>query len=249
MIRASEFAKIQGLVRKHFDLDAFACDNGVNKVCEAYCSPRNSFFDADISGKHVWINPPFDMLPAAVERYLQQKSKSPAQTSACILVPDWPVPWKGKLEGMQVLTRYPAGYPLFEMPLLEGVGIQNCKGTPWPMVVYYDAPYKSIGLKAAASEGCTMRFRGTANGAPALIAADTMASCSFIDKSYASDNGFRYTPTHRIIELADGSQTVARNACVVNLRIPGVKGQLYKCRRECLVVDLGADFDVILGDD
>ena len=250
MIKLSEFLKLQTLSRT-FTLDGFSNPSGSNALCKEFCSPDRSFFSTDIAGQHLWVNPPFHLLQSILDRYLLEKSKSPLNTSACFVVPKWSASWRPLLLGMKKLIEYPEGYPLFELPSNLQQGMRPLKGIPWPVEVYYDPPQQPVRIKAAlSSDSCKMIFHGTANKVPVTIAADTQASLSFIDRTFTLEHGFRCNPTRCLVELANGSHTEALGECMALIRIPGAcPGESYTHQQRCLVIDLGADFDIILGDD
>jgi hypothetical protein len=250
MIKPTEFLRIQTL-SKPFTLDGFSNPSGSNALCKDFCSPDRSFFSAVLTGHHTWVNPPFHLLQKILEKYLHEKSKSPFNTSACFLVPKWSSSWKPLLLGMKKLIEYPEGFPLFELPAPLLHDRQPLKGIPWPVEVYYDPPQQPARISAAlSSDSCKMIFHGTANKVPVTIAADTQASLSFIDRAFTLEHSFRCTPSRCRVELADGSHTESLGECMVLIRLPGTcPGETYTHQQRCLVIDLGAEFDVILGDD
>ena len=218
-------------------------------MCEAFLSPNKSFFEADIVGNHIWINAPFNLLHSVLNRYIKEKAKSPHTTSACFLVPKWPSSWRPLLSGMKKLMEYPIGYPLFELPSDLQKGLKPLRGIPWPVEIYYDPPMPRALMKAASITGCTMLFRGLANNRPVLVAADTQASQNFINKAFVAEHSVPCTKTFQQVELADGSLVPAEGECRVYLRIPGKHpGTSFSRQVQCTVLDLGAEFDLILGD-
>ena len=249
-IGQAEFQLVQSLSRP-FTLDACCNADGSNALCDNWCSPANSFLQVDsLADQHVWVNAPFRKVKKFVRHYLQVKAKTPDRTSACILVPRWTdPPWKGVLHGMQLLHSFPAGYPLFVTPGES----RPMPGTPWPVDIYYDPPYQAV--KAAAA--CTadedrhmiMCFRGSANSKEAVIALDTQASDCFIDAHFVKANHIATTQVHKMVELANGSYTQLKAQCEVRIKITGKRGKAYQGTVPCFVVDLGGDYDIILGQD
>jgi hypothetical protein len=239
-------------------MDAFVRDDGSNAKCARYHSPSNSFLDTtSLEREHVWINPPFHLIEQAVSHYLTLKTRSPDSTSACILVPRWPgAKWSTLLQGMQVIQHYPVGFPLFK---LDRPGTENkiTPTIPWPVDIYYDAPYQPHSVKLtrssqqATAELPAMHFKAAVSGTPAVVALDSQATHCFIDKQYALKASIKCTPTHRMVQLANGSHTQITAECNLYLKIfSSEKGQpSYSGRVPCLVIDLGDDHNVILGQD
>ncbi len=172
-IKLPEFEIIQALTRT-FTLDAFADDSGLNTLCETYCSPKASFFLQSCTEAHVWVHPPFSVITQTLNHYFALKGKSPRTLSACFLLPHWPgATWSPLLQGMQKLTEYPAGYPLFDLVQPDGHK-KALKGIPWPISVYYDPPYDPVSVKITKVDGSvSMQFACTTNGASALATADS----------------------------------------------------------------------------
>ena len=238
------------LTKLEFTIDGFADNNGLNAMCNNFYCPDNSFFKQSLSNSHIWINPPFHLLEQTLSHYISEKGKSPDTISACILVPHWPgSSWHHLLQGMHKLHTYPQGYPLFE--LLSDKGTTAMKGIPWPVSVYYDAPYSPRVIKAISTEGSlTMQFNCTLNGAVAVATADSAASHSFINKRFVKKAGLVCMPDHRVVELADGTHTLTHNKCKVHIRMRStLKGISYSQIIETHVVELGDDHDILLGED
>lgn len=251
-ISPADFARIQQLSDRPFDLDACCSDDGSNALCKVFCSPRNSFLQlTDLSTKHVWINAPFSKIGAFISHYLALKAKSPATTSACILVPRWPgSDWSNLLQGMRKLTAFPMGYPLFKLNQES----KPTPGIPWPVDIYYDPTYESVAVHRIHSADnetqMVMNFSGTISGAPGILAMDSQASHCFIDKAFVDKCGILTRPIHKMVELANGTSALLSAECTVYIRMPSKhSGSAYVNKLTCLVVDLGADHDIILGQD
>lgn len=170
---------------------------------------------------------------------------------------------------MRKLQEYPPGFPLFDvlaqpdhlakfkrnmdLPMPPPLRVE--KGIPFAIEIWYDPPVipttrkPSIQIKAASSEACTMMFQGTANGASATIALDSMAGMSFIDQSFARSNGFSCTPSEHIVEMADGSLQTSTQTCMVRIQMRTVQGEVVTYRHPCLVLSMSTDCNIILGDD
>ena len=220
-------------------------------MCNTFNSPAQTFFLQTLQGDHTWINPPFHMIGAAVSHYLKEKSKSPQNTSACILAPDWPgANWESLVQGMQILNTYPRGFPLYELKTEDGK-TNIVKGIPWPVKIYYDPPYEPVKVSQARDSDThlTMQFKCTVAGDKAIATADTGASTCFMDKTRAISRGLTCTRHHRTVELADGSHTTSTQKCKTLLRIRSTDGKLYAKQVTFLVIDLGGAHDIILGED
>ena len=220
-------------------------------MCPVSNSPHNSFFQQTLKGDHTWINPPFHLLEHAITHYLKEKALAPDTTSACILAPDWPnTSWAPLVHGMQVIATYPTGFPLFEM-VNEDNSTSPIKGIPWPIKIYYDAPYTPASLKAAwhteETPRLLMQFHCTISGDTAMATADSGATHSFMDKTKAIARGLQCNKHHHLVELADGSMTTSAWTCTATLRMRSQSNQLYTRKINFLVIDLGGTHDVILG--
>lgn len=136
-IRQTAFAEIEALAGRVFTLDAAANDAGDNAMCAQFCSPANSFLDAEHTG-HIWINPPFTQLPSFMQHYLHCKQLNPSSTSACILIPGYLLQeLKPMLTNMRLLKRFTKGTSLFTTPTKSGARVAM-PGTHWPVYIYTD---------------------------------------------------------------------------------------------------------------
>ena len=245
-VSLSDFKSIESQSGGTFTIDACASDNGDNALCNKFYSPSNSFLDVnDLSNQHVWLNAPFHKIGEFISHYLNVKSKSPDTTSACILVPQWPgAQWGTLLQGMKKLISFPTGYPLFKLTKRHTPGIK------WPVDIYIDETYKPVVVHSTQTDESPMlmRFHATLHGAKGIVAMDTQASDCFIDQSYVEEHGLVTTPIHRMVELADGSHVRLNSECVVNMKLRNNTHHRYhKQSVRCYVVPLGADHDMILG--
>lgn len=168
------------------------------------------------------------MLQSVIERYLSEKSKSPTDTSACILVPKWTHSWRPLLIGMKKLIEYPQGYPLFESPSHDGAPPKSLHGIPFEVEVWYDPPTPPARMKAALGSDCSMFFKSKANGIPVHLALDSMASRCFINKQFLMQHpNLPCTSTHCEVELADASTATVTHQCMVRVSIAGANGENY----------------------
>jgi hypothetical protein len=86
---------------------------------------------------------------------------------------------------------------------------------------------------------------------PAVVALDSQATHCFIDKQFALDSGIKCTPAHRLVQLADGSHAQTASECLVHLKLFSADrdDKVYSGTVSCLVIALGEDHNVILGQD
>ena len=256
-IKRDDFTSVQIASGKTFTLDCFCKDDGSNALVPSYCSPGNSFFDTtSLENQHVWVNAPFHLIEHAIQHYLKLKAKTPDSTSACFLVPRWPgATWNKLLQGMQVLTSFKEGWPLFDLDR-PGTPNKATPAIPWPVDIYLDATYTPHSVKMTRaheqSEAHTpaMHFTAKISGTPAVAALDSQATHCFIDKQYAHKAGLKCSPAHRMVQLADGSHAQIYTQCNVQLKLLSSESkEHYAHTVPCLVIDLGEDHDLILGQD
>jgi len=153
---------------------------------------------------------------------------------------------------MVKIKEYPKGYPLFELIKSADLPAKEMKGIPWEVDIFYDPCYQPLSIKTALKHeaSLTMRFAGTANGAKAIYTMDSGASASFIDRTYAWDNGFKTSGTHKVVTLADGSDVISHEICTIHIKMhASERGQIYTKKQSCYVIDLGQAFQVLLGED
>jgi hypothetical protein len=154
---------------------------------------------------------------------------------------------------MQKIKHYPTGYPLLVSATDTPTRRQH--GIKIPMAVYYDPPYKQPTLKGVAlsdppvdGSNMLMRFPCHIAGAPAVAAADSQASHCFLSRKFVQKHALATTPFHRMVELANGSHAQLTAQCYIKVLMPARDSHTYHIQRlHCLVVDLGEDHDLILG--
>jgi hypothetical protein len=145
---------------------------------------------------------------------------------------------------MRKIKGYPLGARLFVMPN------QEVQSSPWALDVYFDPPRAtaSLATASASSEHLLMTFSGFISGAPGVLAMDSQASHCFIDKSFVQKCGIPTTKAHQQVELANGSNVQVDESCEVYIRLPSRHSQsFYKRKIFCLVLALGTEHDLILG--
>jgi hypothetical protein len=111
-----------------------------NKMVPIFCSKENSFFDTDIKGKTVWLNPPFKDALQFVLKFEEQRKQSPENTKALIVLPELgygKTPWKNIVRKYTKIHVYPAGTYLFSVPSNTNPFETKPLGpTPWPIAIY-----------------------------------------------------------------------------------------------------------------
>ena len=242
---------VQSLSGTKFTLDACCDVRGDNKLCNDYCAPLpgRDFFETNLSGHHLWMNAPFKGLRTFVSRYLAQKQKSPADTSACILVPCRPRDKvvHNMLQHTRVLTEYPAGSVLFSAPDEHGCR-RVMPPCPFPVKVYFDPPRSSAphlgSLPGAMPSSLTMLFTGSIYNSRTKLLLDSGASASFISKHVADDLSLALKPYSGTVRTADGHDASICGTCTVRVKI-----QQYQDYVTFYVCELSPQFDAILGND
>ena len=117
MFRHDEFGSLQRLSGRVFDVDACADPVGRNAHCPQYWSVVDSMLDHSWRGLHVWCNPDWRLIGAALRHFHDESGRAPTTTSAVFLLPAWPsAPWWRLLRDSQLLAFYPAGSELFTAP-------------------------------------------------------------------------------------------------------------------------------------
>lgn len=183
--------------------------------------------DIDVSGKHTFIDASNKADIRLVFQFFREYEVP--QTSACLLVPDWPkARFNHYLKGGQLLKQYPGGtiqkYPVKLVHMLV----------------------KQVQLSALSDDALCMTFQGRAAGYPALVAADSQASHVFIRRSLIERSGAHMTPVNETVKLADGiSHAGLIGICAFKLQI----GPLHDSVRAYVMNDLASHHDVILGQD
>ena len=249
MILPLEFKRIENMSGLRFDLDACCNASGDNKLCPEFCSPEKSFLAADLRGKHVWLNPPFDQLEQFLAHYSAQKAMSPCDTSACLCVPAWygarARQWRKHLSGMRLLHQYPKGYHLFTSPTESGMR-ERMPGIPWPVQIWYDPPQCETSVSVVAGDDpLTMSFECTANKQPCKLLVDTGAKGEgFISLAMAERLKLRVDEGKAVrYRVANGIVSKSHGTAAVSLHMQG-----HEFPVTCHVIDMMQGYDVILGD-
>ena len=216
-----------------------------NRLPGSSCVPDVS--DFVFAGNNNYVCPDVRDVEDTLKKYATQKSRSPATTSACFVLPDWYRPsWDKYLAPMRVLAHY---QPHAKVLVKEDNG--DRVSMPWGTKVYFDSreydPYVLPAASAIADTGLTMWYHGKINGAKANVLIDSGSSRTIVDRKFCQRKGLRITPfpygeAHAIC-LADGQPAYLSGTCQFVLRLGG-----YKCQMTCDVFDLFPGCDLILGD-
>ena len=161
------------------------------------------------------------------------------------------------MHDMHLLKTYPKGTVLFSQPTQDGkrsimkgipweveIWLDNPKGVPPPPPVLPPPPRPPMQLGTLGKGDPIMTFSGTINGAPALMLADSGATFSIFDSSYAEQHGLVARPANREVQLADGSTKYITKQYTVKIRMRGHTSQIT-----CFSLDMDQQFDLILGQD
>ena len=79
--------EFQQLNLEYGPVDIDCCANSSNHLVSTYYSRSQSFLDAKVSGKTLWINPPFFKAGRFLQHYLAAKAQAPSTTAALIVLP------------------------------------------------------------------------------------------------------------------------------------------------------------------
>jgi len=190
--------------------------------------PFEEYSDMQVAGKHTFIDASEKAEVRKVFAFFREHEVP--QTSACILVPDWPnARFNHYLKGSQLLKQYASGT------------LQK-----YPVNLIY-VPARQVQLSAVSSNALTMSFQGTAAGYPVMIGADSQASHIFISQDVVDRARAHMTPMRDMtVELADGmSHADVIGICSFKLHM----GPLHETVRAYVMKKLASHHDVILGDD
>lgn len=260
-----EIRRIETITEKAFTLDGFALENGTNSVNPKFCTPTNSFFEQDIQGQHVWINPPHDKLHQAILHYMTQKQKSPYDTSACFLVP---VNNRFKFlnyvtRNMHLIAEFGNNTPLFS---IDGYTPNQC--LPYRLRVYYDPPCPmptvftvdnidfNNPIKIKLKSTHTLQFDVVLNSIreTATCLVDTGAEpCKidniiypvYISQEYCLKNNIKFTANNDVslIPIDGGTNIKICGTCKISF-----KHGHYKDLLDAIVIPMASSYDVILND-
>ena len=141
-LKQAEFRWIEKISGRPFTHDAYSghMESGVQPMCTSATPGLAEFMDFDPTGHHVWISAPFGDTLQMMLHFITAKQKSPHNTSACVLLPDWAVlKAKPLLKGWERLHTYPKGSRVFD-PVRsspDDVIPHTLPGIPWALQVWH----------------------------------------------------------------------------------------------------------------
>ena len=110
----SEFDSLNALFS--FTLEACCDPEGTNRHGSLpFYSEKNSFLSHDIAGQSVYCNPPWSLAVQCVEHIRNCHAKSPLNTKALIVLPNWPQ-FNATTTGLRSLRQVPINTPVFTKP-------------------------------------------------------------------------------------------------------------------------------------
>lgn len=226
MFLPEEFARVQSELGQSFTLDAACNDHGDNRLCERFACPSRSFFDTDVSGERVWINPPYTQIKEWQLHYARCKRKDPEQTSAMFVVPKWSqTELLMRKAGYKLFKTYAQGTVLFNKRTDSG-SRQPMAGIPWPVQLWYDPPSKPAQLNEIDLESSrAMVFDAFISQSPCKVLVDTGADCrgsalGFISNELVKHLALRIAPSHTTtVRVANGGKEAILGAISASMRI------------------------------
>ena len=158
-----------------FDFDGAADTDGSNSHLDAFYSTEDSFLNANVAGKTMWLNPPFRHAAKFLRHYLDNKMLDPENTSAVILVPHDPsASWWPLLDTMTQVRHWDAGVQLFTLPSSnKSEPRRRLRPCGFPVSVFYDAPVTSAAFLTA---GSTPILPAAPDAVPHTLIVDSGAS-------------------------------------------------------------------------
>jgi hypothetical protein len=138
----SEFDKLNVLFS--FSIEACCDPEGQSRHgMLRFYSERNSFLSHEVVGQFVFCNPPWSLAVQCVEHSGKCHAKSPSNTKAVIVLPEWPQ-FKSVTTGLKLLEQIPIDTLVFTKPSPFGKR-HNLVKVPWPInywVIDKDTPVK-----------------------------------------------------------------------------------------------------------
>jgi Retroviral aspartyl protease len=254
----SEFKRIQELSARTFDWDACCDDEGKNSFCKDFSSPAKSFFDADVCGKHVWLNPSLHILESSIEHFAKCYRKASDTTSACIVLPasmTYLLP-QNELPA-RLLFRYTKGSTVY-----KDLDTKKLHRTAQPLHVYMiDARVSAVAynmhlgadlLKESPPSPLAFTFNGVCHPLhsnqhmDATIMVDSGASARFVSLAWVEKHKLTIKKSHQnwTVTVANSSTVSVAGSVDVRLNIQG-----YQDSVKLIVIPMSTEFDIILGND
>eukprot|EP00983_Pelagomonas_calceolata_P063698 1147835-Pelagomonas_calceolata.AAC.3 len=86
MLRRELFEELE---QEYGPFDGAACVEGTNAQLPVFCTPEQPFEALDLAGKSVYVNQPFLRIPVFLDDHLPSKKRSPENTGALFILPQW----------------------------------------------------------------------------------------------------------------------------------------------------------------
>ena len=149
----SEFKYLEGQTSA-LTLDSCASAGGDNALTPKFCVGIEEFLAQECGGEHVLLHAPRADLTVALKHYADCKARSPAGTSACILVPaflEHDLPPGLLPRDKRLVKTYYRGSRLFTAVGLDGK--RSSIPLKYAVHVYYDPPTPVPSLAVLSDEG------------------------------------------------------------------------------------------------
>jgi predicted aspartyl protease len=194
----------------------------------------------DLSGHHSWLNAVRSELKSCLLHYQDFKRRPPSTTSACILVP--------RRRHGSVVTLLHRWTVVMEIPTGQLIhvwkdGKLQQEKSRYAMQVLYD-PVRSEQLHHVYQDGrVTMQFVGKAAGTKVDFLFDSGASTNYVSSAFAKMHGLTVKPSETNVRLGTETSVSAQGECAMHIKLGD-----YQDRVECYILDMGTNFQMILGD-
>jgi len=265
MVHPQKFLEVQSQIARPFTMDAFARSDGSNALCQHFCSPNRSFFQADLTGQMLWIHAPYDMVDAAFDHYFKHKSTS---TGAVFVVPKAkriaPAQWVQYTKGMTLLHEIPRHTKFFCGPMGDCNKLQV---SPIDVQLWYDAPgvlpesgHVAVDLQSRPTGdvkvqlSLKMQVPVTVAGVANIAILDTAAQGIqgsdnvYLSQAFCSAHKLKCTPCPadlpNISGVVKGEETAVQGIASAVFKIGAMVETL-----KCIVLDLPSPIDVLMTDD
>ena len=261
----TEFDRLQQLSDRQFSFDACCSDDGSNKLCNDFASPSKSFLEQDVSGHHVWLNPPVALAESCLDHMLKCWHKDSDNTSACILLPaSMAFLASSDLHSMRLLHKYSSGSRIFQSFKEDGspgkqyacssamhVYMLDRKSTatmPQLNTVTPSLRTEPLPQPLAFTFDATCFSPNSPNPVPipTTVMDDSGASTRFASLQWVTRNRLPIKPTHKNwkVKIADNTTVHVVGTVDVILNIQG-----YQEHIKLIVMPMSSNFDIILGTD
>jgi hypothetical protein len=237
---------VQTLVNKEFGFGV-ASSNGL--LSSDWLS-LSRFDDLDLAHKHSWINAKCDSdLRHLVKHFLSVYTKSPYDTSACLLLSHPKQVPKEWLKGWRTVLTIPRGGVMVS---IDQEGKPTISSAKHELRVLYYGPIPEIdsitkvdsSLASLRSAPLKMLFAGRAANQTANILFNSGASTCFVSNQFCGLAGIVTEPTEGLTKLGNNHRVPVLGKARVDLKLGALQRPI-----SCLVLDLMDGVDAILGDD